>query len=138
MTSLKIEILHHLSKSSSLFFLRFISASALYMRAASSSLSSRVRSGPKISSILDLMTPDALFSMCIKASCSPCRSLKKYSVPLGSESIAFRLTISSVAAFTFGYFLDRCLSKCWSIMTHPPHLIHSLLLYNIMRSFETC
>ncbi len=55
-----IAILHHLSKSDSEAFLRLISAVALYTSAASASLSSEVKSGPKTSSILSLITPDAL------------------------------------------------------------------------------
>ena len=43
----------------------------------------------------------------MNASCSPCRSLKKYSVPFGRLQIAIRFTISLVAAFTVGYSFAR-------------------------------
>jgi len=44
------------------------------------------------------MTPDAEFRMWTKASFSPCRSLIKCSVPLGSLSKACVLMISLAAA----------------------------------------
>ena len=50
--------------------------------------------------------PEELRSRWTNASYSPCRSLKKYSVPFGSPQIAIRLMISLVAALTVGYSLD--------------------------------
>ena len=52
------------------------------------------------------MTPEQLLSMCRTASYSPCRSLMKCSVPLGSVSMASRLIISEHTAASFLYFSE--------------------------------
>ena len=50
------------------------------------------------------MTPDALLRIWMKASCSPCRSLIKCSVPLGKRSSASKRMISLYADKAVGYF----------------------------------
>ena len=47
-----------------------------------------------VSSIFALITPEAFFKMCENASYSPCKSLKKCSVPFGRFKIACKFIIS--------------------------------------------
>ena len=63
--------------------------------------------GERDMSILFLIIPEALFSMCRNASYSPWISLKKYSVPFGRLRIAERFTISLTALSIVGNSLAR-------------------------------
>ena len=107
--SLRIETLHHASKSCSLFSLLAISASGLYISEASASHSDSVSMFPKTSLILIRIIPEPLRTKYWNASNSPCISLKKNSVALGRARIALRLMISVLTAFLLGYFSARSL-----------------------------
>ena len=72
---------------------------------------------PRTRSIFIFIMPDALLSICRKASYSPCISLKKYSVPLGRLRIAERLIISLAALSIVGYSLARSLRYFMSILS---------------------
>ena len=75
--------------------------------------------------IFSRVMPDEERSRCINASYSPCKSLKKYSVPLGRLQIAVRLTISLVASFTVGYSFARSLRYAKSlIIIFPQSQLH--------------
>lgn len=63
---------------------------------------------PNSSFTLRLMLPEAFFNTCMNASCSPCMSARKCSVPLGRLSMACRLMISVLASATVG---NSCESK---------------------------
>ena len=54
-----------------------------------------------------LIEPAPLRTTCWKASCSPCTSERKCSVPLGSCSRALRLMMAVDAAWIVGYFSDN-------------------------------
>lgn len=66
------------------------------------------------------MIPDALFSICKKASYSPCKSLKKYSVPFGKLRMAERLIISQATRSTVGYYFASSF-KYFSSTFFPPY-----------------
>lgn len=70
-------------------------------------MASSLMAVPYISFTLRFIFPEAFFSMCRNASCSPWMSAMKCSVPFGRLRMASRLMISVEAALTFGKLLDN-------------------------------
>ena len=91
------------------------------MRVASSARSWAGTESPRTRSIFSRITPDALFRMWRKASCSPCRSLMKCSVPLGRRSRASMRMISLAAAAMVGNSLESsCMYRNCSPLAGKP------------------
>ena len=74
-------------------------------------MSAEVSDVPKSSVTFRLIFPEAFFRMWRKASCSPCMSATKCSVPFGRFRMASRFIISVEAALMVGKLLANPVSQ---------------------------